>query len=260
MISFYNYEGRRKNFDRHALPATGNGFVYEGSTTRRHASARAFLKDLRRGQAIARQLADHIGRSYDNQDNEDRSVTQALREQGYSFDEVKGVVIIVMIGAIELITYGMPRVLALLIDSGQMALLQRQPELLDNAVDEGFRVATPSNVILRAVSRDCEIGGHRFAAGKRALVVFHNIMRNERHFPDARHFDIRRAPDSRLRRLPFGAGPHVCLGTGLATAEARQFLATLLPLQGDLAITRRRYNRGKTYPGYASLHVRLNRR
>lgn len=215
-------------------------------------------QDLRRGRAIVDQLAAHIRDSYNDQRQADRSVTQALRDQGYSFEEVKGVVIIVMVGAIELITYGMPRVLALLIDSGQMTLLQRQPELLDNAVDEGFRIATPSNVILRAVTGDCEIGGHRFKAGNRALVVFHNIMRNRRHFPNGGRFDIRRPADARLRYLPFGAGPHMCLGTGLATAEARQFLQTLLPLQGKLAITRRRYNHGKTYPGYASLLVRLN--
>jgi hypothetical protein len=34
-------------------------------------------------------------------------------------------------------------------------------------------------------------------------------------------------------------------------------LGALLPLQGRLEIVRRRYNHGKTYPGYSALHIRL---
>ena len=162
-----------------------------------------------------------------------------------------------MIGATELITYGMPRVLTLLLDSGQMGKLRARPELLDQAVDEGFRLVTPSNVILRAVVEDCEVRGQRFRKGERALIVFNNIMKQEKHFPNAGRFDIERTIDARLRRLPFGAGPHMCLGTSLAVAEARTVLEALVSLNGDFEILRRRYNRGKTYPGYSSLLIQL---
>jgi cytochrome P450 len=217
-------------------------------------------RELMRARDIVTRLAAHIRASYDDVQHRDRSLTQQMRALNFSLDEAQGVVIIVMIGATELITYGLPRVLALLIDSGQLATLQRHAERLDAAIDEGFRVVTPSNVILRAVVADCAIRGHRFHAGERVLIVFHNIMQQARHFADPRRFDIERPPHARYHRLMFGAGPHACLGTGLAIAEARKVLATVLTLDGDLQIVDRRYNRGKTYPGYASLRVRLVRR
>ncbi len=123
-------------------------------------------------------------------------------------------------------------------------------------MNEGFRLATPSNVVLLAVAKDCEVDGHRFRRGERALVVLHNIMRQEARFPHADRFDLERVPDPGYRRLPFGAGPHACLGAGLALAEARQVLGALLTLPDKVEIVRRRYNHGKTYPGYSSLLIR----
>ena len=216
--------------------------------------------DLATAHRIVEQLSEHIRGSYEDEDLRDHSLTQQMRARGFTFDEVKGVVIIVMIGATELITYGMPRVLTLLLDSSQMGTLCSRPELLEQAVDEGFRLVTPSNVILRAVVEDKEIQGHTFRKGERALVVFNNIMKQEKYFSNAGHFDIERKMDTRLRRLPFGAGPHMCLGTGLAVAEARTVLKALVSLDGELHVLRRRYNRGKTYPGYSSLLVQLRPR
>lgn len=120
-------------------------------------------------------------------------------------------------------------------------------------------LATPSNVVLRSVAKDCEVDGYRFRRGERALVVFHNMMRQRSRFPHADRFDLERTPDPRYRRLLFGAGPHACLGAGLALAEARQVLGALLALPGEVEIVRRRYNHGKTYPGYSSLRLRLRR-
>ena len=166
---------------------------------------RLSASDVEKGKQIIERLSAHIRDSYDDADVRDNSLTQHMRLRGFTFEEVQGVVIIVMIGATELITYGLPRVLTLLVDSGQMEKLQAQPALLDNAIDEGFRLVTPSNVILRAIVADCEVGGYQFCAGERALVV----------------------------------------------------LQALVSLDGDFRICQRRYNRGKTYPGYASLLIRL---
>jgi cytochrome P450 len=149
--------------------------------------------------------------------------------------------------------------LALLVDSGQMARLRARPDLLDQAVDEGFRMVTPSNVVLRAVTADCEVRGVRFRRGTRALVVFRTIMRRDRYFPNGSRFDIERTIDPQFRRLLFGAGPHACLGTGLALAEARQVLNAMRTLDDEIEIVTRRYNRRQTYPGYSSLAIRLRR-
>ncbi len=220
---------------------------------------RLSASDLKNATRIVERLSAHIRESYEDKDIRDESLTQQMRSHGFTFEEAKGVVIIVMIGATELITYGMPRVLTLLVDSAQIKKLRTKPELLERAVDEGFRLVTPSNVVLRAVVADCQIHGHHFRKGRRALIVFNNIMKQEKHFPNATRFDIDRAIDSRFRRLPFGAGAHTCLGTGLAIAEARKVLEALMSVEGEYEILSRRYNRGQTYPGYSSLLIRVRR-
>jgi cytochrome P450 len=212
-----------------------------------------------RAHRITDRLAEHIRESYNSKTVRENSLTQHMRALGFPFEAAKGVVIIVMIGATELITYGVPRMLALLVDSGQMAKLRARPDLLDRAVDEGFRMVTPSNVVLRAVTADCEVGGVRFRRGTRVLVVFRTIMLRDRHFPRGTRFDIERTIDPRYRRLLFGAGPHACLGTGLALAEARQVLGAVCRLDGEIEIVARRYNRGQTYPGYSALAIHLRR-
>jgi cytochrome P450 len=215
--------------------------------------------EIARAHRITNQLAAHIRDSYDSKTVRENSLAQKMRALGFPFEAAKGVIIIVMIGATELITYGVPRMLALLVDSGQMAKLRARPDLLGRAVDEGFRMVTPSNVVLRAVTADHEIRGVRFRRGTRVLVVFRTIMRRDRHFPDGTQFDIERKIDPRFRRLLFGAGPHTCLGTGLALAEAWQVLGAVCKLDDEIEIVARHYNRGQTYPGYSNLAIRLRR-
>src|SRR5258708_35421949 len=114
----------------------------------------------------------------------------------------------------------LPRVRALLLDNGLLPRVRGRPDLVEQAVDEGFRLVTPSNVVLRAVTRDCEIEGHRLRRGERVLVVFHNIMRRKEYFPDPHRFDPERVPDPRCRRLIFGAGGPPRLRAGGARSPA----------------------------------------
>lgn len=210
-----------------------------------------------RGRAYAARLSQMIRAGWEQADAPGQSVTQVLRARRLAFEDVEGLVAVVLVGATELITYGLPRILAVLVDSGALPWIAADPPLLEQAIDEGFRIVTPSNAVLRAVTRDCEVGGHRFRRGGRVLVAFHNIMRQRRHFPNPGHFDLDRAIPPHLRRLPFGAGPHACLGIGLALAETRHVLGALAGLGGHVQIGERRRNRGRIYPGYTRLMIRM---
>ncbi len=213
--------------------------------------------DAARARAYVARLSAHIRGSYERDDGSARSVTQVLRSGGLPYEDVEGLVAVVMVGATELITYGLPRMVAVLIDSGAFPRLADEPGRLNAAIDEAYRVVTPSNVVLRAVAVDCDVGGHRFRAGDRVLVAFRNIMRDGKRFPDPDHFDLDRVVPPALRRLPFGAGPHACLGTGLALAETRHVLSGLMALGGRFRVVRRGWNRGRIYPGYTRLEIRL---
>ena len=213
--------------------------------------------NLARARADARRLSSYVRDGYERGDATARSVTGRLRARGLSFDEIEGLVSVIMVGATELVTYGLPRILAVMIDSGALPRVAAAPRLLDQAIDEGYRVVAPSNIVLRAVAADCEIAGHDFHRGERVLISLRNVMRQRKHFTDPGLFDLERVLPTNLRRLPFGVGPHNCLGTGLALAETRHVLGSLLDLAGRLTITRRGRHRGMLYPGYSELLIRL---
>ena len=210
-----------------------------------------------RGDILCDQLATHIRASYEDGTAADLSVTQRLRAQGYAFEDVRGLVSVVLVGATELIIYGLPRMVSVMIDCGALPRLAAEPEAIDRAVYEAFRVVTPSNAILRAVVADCEVAGHRFRKGDRAIIAFCNIMRQPRYFAAPDVFDIDRVIPATLRRLPFGAGGHACLGVGLALTQTRHIFGVLMELGGKFDIVQRQYNRGKIYPGYTRLLIRL---
>ena len=216
--------------------------------------------DAARAQNYAARLSAMIRGSYDRDDAPDRSVTQILRARGLAFEDIEGLVTVVLVGATELIIYGLPRMLAVMVDGGALPRLAAAPERLGQAVDEAYRVVTPSNVVLQAVAEDCEAYGHRFRRGERVLVALRNAMRQREHFADPDVFDLDRAIPPHLRRLPFGAGAHACIGASLALAETRHVLGALVALGGRFTILRRRRNRGKIYPGYTELLIRLDSR
>lgn len=206
-----------------------------------------------RARTLGARLHGYVRRSFDGALGDDLSVTQRLRAEGYGFDEVKDLVTVVLVGATELVIYGLPRALAVIVDSGGQAALRADPAGLDAAIDEALRLTTPSNVILRSVSADCTVLGHRFHAGERVLIAFRNIMRRADRFADPDRFIPGRPMPPELRRLPFGAGPHSCLGAQLTLAEMRQVLGALIALPRPLGIGERRWHRGKLYPGYSRL-------
>ena len=214
--------------------------------------------DAARARLYVSRLSAHIRASYECDDGAARSVTQILRAGGLSFDEAEGLVTVVMVGATELIIYGLPRMVAVLIDSGALPRLAAGPERLNQAIEEAYRVVTPSNVVLRAVAADCAVEGHGFRAGERVLVALRNIMRQGKHMRDPDHFDLDRVGPPALRRLAFGSGAHACLGAGLALAETRHVLSALMALGGGFRIVGRGWNRGRIYPGYTRLDIRLD--
>ena len=97
---------------------------------------------------------------------------------------------------------------------------------LDGAVEEILRCATPITQFRRHVTQDCEWRGSTFRTGDEVVLFYASANRDERVFPDAGTFDIRRAPNP---HLAFGGtGPHYCLGAHLARTQLRMVLRELL--------------------------------
>jgi cytochrome P450 len=107
----------------------------------------------------------------------------------------------------------------------QRQLLVEDRTLIPNAIEELLRFESPSPVQARYVTRDVEHHGQVVPEGSAILLLTAAANRDERKFPDADTFDVRRDID---RQLAFGYGIHFCLGSALARLEGRVALEEVL--------------------------------
>ena len=117
----------------------------------------------------------------------------------------------------------------------QYHLLRENPELLDGAVEEILRWATPVYHFRRTLTADTEIGGQAMAQGDKIVMWYISANRDESVFEDPYKFDITRTPNE---HVAFGAGgTHFCLGANLARAELKILFSELIERVGDMKMT-----------------------
>jgi cytochrome P450 len=135
-----------------------------------------------------------------------------------------------------------PQVLRAIQREVDEALAGRLPTLADlrnmpytlQAFEESMRLYPSAPIVPRLTTRDTVLGGRHIPAGSRILVNLYNIHRHPDHWPDPERFEPARfAPDARKAQqrfayLPFGAGPHLCIGKHFALMEAHLLLAALV--------------------------------
>ncbi len=110
---------------------------------------------------------------------------------------------------------------------GAFAEMKAQPEVLDTAVEELLRWATPVNVFQRTATCDLELDGTLIHEGERVAMYYMSANFDDAVFDDPFRFDIHRSPNP---HLAFGGGgPHFCLGAQLARLEMKVLFEELLP-------------------------------
>ncbi|MEM9132413.1 MAG: cytochrome P450 [Actinomycetota bacterium] len=123
---------------------------------------------------------------------------------------------------------------ALATNPDQWALLRSDPDrLLDSAVEEITRWASPINYMSRTVHTPVEIHGRVLQPGEKVALMYLAANRDPRVFSDPHRFDITRDPNP---QVAFGHGPHFCLGAHLARLETRSMLEALLARTTDLEL------------------------
>ena len=98
----------------------------------------------------------------------------------------------------------------------QWDLVRNDPLLIPSAINEVLRYDAPIQGFSRYVARDVDLDGAVLPVGSRAIVFYGAANRDERKYPGADRFDVRRRPGD---HLGFGAGPHACVGMNLARIE-----------------------------------------
>jgi cytochrome P450/ferredoxin-NADP reductase len=154
-----------------------------------------------------------------------------VSEQVTPTSEVSGLMLVLFLGGVES-TAGLTGNLFKLLGENpdQRAVLQRDPTLIPDAIEEALRLITPLQLTARTTSREVTLHGVTIPAGGRVVLITGAANRDERQFPDPDRFDISRG---RSRHLGFGEGVHGCLGAPLARLEARIALEEALPVLGD---------------------------
>jgi cytochrome P450 len=126
-------------------------------------------------------------------------------------------------------------ILALSRHPDQQALLARDRDAIQPAIEELLRWATPVMHFRRTVTRDIEIRGQQIPAGDWVLIHYLSANRDEDVFERADEFDVTR-PDA--GHVAFGGGgTHFCLGAQLARLELRVMLEELYANVPGLTVT-----------------------
>ncbi|MER7113125.1 cytochrome P450 [Saccharomonospora azurea] len=109
---------------------------------------------------------------------------------------------------------------------------QRRDTLTRATLLETMRLHPPVYMTEHAATEDIELGGHHIPAGTALFLSPWVTHRHPDFWPDAERFDPTRflgAQDRhRYAYLPFGGGPHVCIGEHFALLAATVLLSTLL--------------------------------
>src|SRR5215475_13583891 len=154
-------------------------------------------------------------------------LVQAEEEGGKLSNEELTANIILLFGAghettVNLIGNG---VLALHRNPDQLQLLQGNPALIANAIEEFLRYDSSVQLTGRTALEPVTVGGTDVAEGDTVLCLLGAANRDPAAYDDPDRLDITR---QNIRPLSFGGGIHFCLGAQLARIEAEVAIATLL--------------------------------
>jgi cytochrome P450 len=169
--------------------------------------------------------------------------------------EVMGLMTILLFGSAETTSGLMSTFFKLLAENpDQRALLQQDPSLIPDAVEEAVRYATPLQLVARTTSRVVTLHGVTIPQGARVVLVYGAANRDPRQFENPDTFDVTRG---RFRHLGFGEGLHGCLGRPLATLDVKVAAEELLPIIGDYQLSREpvRYRSTPNAYVWENLHV-----
>ena len=105
-------------------------------------------------------------------------------------------------------------------------LLREDKNLIPGFLDEVMRFECPVQCLYRVVTKDTQLGDFELKQGSRVMLGWGFAGRDLDYFDDPNTFIFDR-PNAH-RHIGFGWGPHVCIGLGLARAEARIAIAAII--------------------------------
>jgi cytochrome P450 len=102
---------------------------------------------------------------------------------------------------------------------------------LEMVLKESMRLYPPAWLIGRRPIEPVEIGGYTIPPTASIAISTHTLHRTAAYFSEPDRFNPERFAQepTRYSYIPFGGGPHVCIGQSFAAMESALILATILP-------------------------------
>jgi cytochrome P450 len=172
------------------------------------------------GRAAFDELRESIAPSLESDPDASLVAAAAGDAGGLTRAEVVSNAAVLLFGGIET-TEGMiaNALLHVLGDEGQRALVETEPALVANAVEESLRLEPAAAVVDRYSTRAVRLAGAQVGPRELVRVSLAGANRDPAVFADPDRFDVRRE-NARLQ-VAFAQGPHVCIGMHLARLEAQ---------------------------------------
>jgi len=147
---------------------------------------------------------------------------------------------------------------ALLDNPLQLGAIRRQPSLVENAVEECLRFASPINIAaVRFTTVEVTVGDITIPPDRLVMIALLAANRDGERFDQPDLLDIERKPNA---HLAFGHGVHHCLGAPLARLEGVTAIGRLLERFDEISLeqgAKLEYRNSTIVHGLKSLPVRL---
>ncbi|MCK0516461.1 cytochrome P450 [Williamsia sp. DF01-3] len=145
---------------------------------------------------------------------------------GLTNDELRATAGLVLAAGFETTVNLLGNGIRLLLDNpDQLDILQQDPALWPNAVEEMLRLESPVQLTARRAKHDLTLEGRSLAQGDHVVLILAGANRDPEVFDDPYRFDVTR--ENANKHLSFSGGRHYCLGASLAKAETEVGLKTL---------------------------------
>ena len=185
----------------------------------------------------------------------------AAEEEGdrLSVEEVYSTCVLLLLAGHEtttrLISNGM---YTLLKHPDQLTMLQNDPKLIPNAIEEMLRYEPPVQAMPRFAKKDLHFFGAKIKKDQLLLLVIASANRDDLANTEAEKFDITREDPT---HVSFGYGIHLCLGLALARLEAKIVIEMLITELPNLSLSPREvdWQGGGLVRGMNHLHLQKNK-
>lgn len=116
----------------------------------------------------------------------------------------------------------------------QLELIRKNPDLIDNAVEEILRYTTVVPMFRRTATADTELSGQPIGAGEKVLLCYSLANRDPAIFDNPEKFEIERGNAG--QQLAFGWAEHMCVGRKLARVELKIAIHEFVKRFGSLDV------------------------